>query len=216
MLRRDSFVCINYWQFLVSSCWETNVYFISVLSERPPTVWLVTAGSGPHILGTQLPCRHVLSHTHTHTSMHQANRNRKAEHLNSLAAETYDHISVVWQKPCICKNIFQQRTKECLFFHWSPCVFRYNFTVLVVSIKWFQRIINGHTNAQLRMENNKSWFVFKFTHNTSACFKPLSILLKFNNVTTIGPRLTQETLTCCYSEWSRTRPGVSNWIVASH
>ena len=107
---------------------ERQTYiFIPVLSQRPPTVWLVTAGSGPHISGTQLPCRHVLMHTHTHIRRHT--------HVRTLACfrQTGTGKQRIWtaseqkhtflfadEKPCICKKDNSAKNKSVS--HWAPCV----------------------------------------------------------------------------------------------
>lgn len=91
LFRRLLFICINYLRFLARSCWQAEVQFIFLLSQqRPTTVWLVTAGSGPHISRAQLPCRRVLTHTHS-----QASQKGKAGHMTSHEAEAFNHF-VTW------------------------------------------------------------------------------------------------------------------------
>ena len=91
--------------------------YISFLcfQSRPPTVWLVTAGSGPHISGTQLPCRHVLrnththTHTHTHTQKHTHSHSPGKQEQESRASEQPQSRNIRPHFCCLTKTMYLQK-----------------------------------------------------------------------------------------------------------
>lgn len=115
-----------------------NVQFISVLSERPPTVWLVTAGLEPHILGTQLPCRHVLTHAHIrmHTLPCTRHTGTGKQSIWTASKQKRDHISVVWKKKS-AKRHFSNERKE-FYVRRDPHVFYRKF---VQFKRWWNRFL---------------------------------------------------------------------------
>lgn len=142
---------------LASSCWETNVHFISLLSGRPPTVWLVTAGSGPHISGTQLPCRHVLTHTCTCTYTIPCTRQTGTGKQSIWTASEQKHMTTFLlsdKKNMYLQKDISAKNKSGIIFSLIPMCFRCFF--LLQATRCFKeevsKNIKGNKNSQLRRE----------------------------------------------------------------
>lgn len=154
-------------QFLL---WDGGTFYFHACRETF-RVWLLTAGSGPRISGTQLPYRHLLAlthtyiyiqlHTHTHIRNRQTGTGKQSIWTPPLGAVADDCISVVVQgrTMCICKKKRFSKEQKSVDVSNHPMCFRFHSILyfkgeVLWDNKWWK-------NVQFRRE---IWLFRNTTH----------------------------------------------------